>query len=458
MVVVWADYAAGDGTGSGGGNAAAGDPTIAITIGFVGGTDPTKGFNDALPSIFDLSFELTLINEGTTQVEVIPVDPATGKATKQVSPGNYSMEVNAKVNEWDYAEGIVPAFSVASSETKDVAITMQRIPNAIALTIPKVTGTLVIPPVFFGLPTTPTFPINIYNFSSGSVTVTGTVPSPLTVSGSSSFAIPISQDSFQSLALEINGTPIWPNADYNSGLLDIIESGTTICSITIQSSVYSFTRSYLASAIASYPSGSVISLPAATITFDGSPISIDKDITLVAAGASGTTLQRDPSYTDAFFNITGSGSLTLQGSASSPLTLDGNRTASATGDSLVIVNGGMLSINSDVALTENFNSGGNGGAVRINSGTFYMGGGTISSCEADNGGGVYIAGGTFNMNDGVLGNNIASDNGDAVYVSGTFNYTNPPASINFTVTGGGGIVYDAGGTIIVNGVPTPGGW
>ena len=91
----------GGGGGVGGGSvvAGSGDASIAIALSFAGGTDPAKGFNDKLPSTFNLSYELNLINDETPSLkEPIAVNPTTGKTTKLVDPGSYSIEVTAKVN------------------------------------------------------------------------------------------------------------------------------------------------------------------------------------------------------------------------------------------------------------------------------------------------------------------------------------------------------------------------
>ena len=125
MTVVWSDSA---------GIPSSGSSAISISIGFAGGTDPAKGFDDMLPSTLDLSYELYLINNKTpSQKELIAVDPATGKATEQVSPGSYSIEAVAKVNGWDYAENDPVSFNLVAGETKDVPVTMKRLSNAIVL-------------------------------------------------------------------------------------------------------------------------------------------------------------------------------------------------------------------------------------------------------------------------------------------------------------------------------------
>ena len=166
MTIVWYNF---DGSSSSPG----GNTTVSITIGFAGGTDPAKGFDDMLPSTLDLSYEFYLINDKTpSQKEPITVDPATGKATEQVSPGSYSIEAIAKVNGWDYAENDPVSFSVAARETKDVPVTMHRLPDSIVLSINKETLVFDTVPLTYG-PQTPKT-VDVWSFGS-------TTPSLLTV-------------------------------------------------------------------------------------------------------------------------------------------------------------------------------------------------------------------------------------------------------------------------------------
>jgi len=196
MTVVW--NGGGEGVGVVRGNR--GDGIVSIAIGFEGGTDPALGFNDALGSYtgLELSYELELIDSSGNQ-EDVPVDAVTGKASKQVSPGNYNITVKAKLNGWDYATGTAPVFAVSTGETKNVSITMQRLTDAIVLSVKK--DEL----IDFGsglssLTTTPEI-ITIYNFSNTPISITANI-SGASVFGSVSPLPPLPSD---------NDTPITIN-------------------------------------------------------------------------------------------------------------------------------------------------------------------------------------------------------------------------------------------------------
>ena len=184
MTVVWNDSSSPP-TGGGGGS------TIDISLGFTGGIVPAKGFDDSLPPALGLSYELFLINNANPALpKKITIDPVTGKASEQVSPGNYSIDVNAYVNGWDYATGAYGPFDVTPGETKDIKIVMNRLTTAIALSVKKGEA-YTYQHSFDGLP--PILPdIIVYNFdgnSSASVVVSLASgldfipPSPFTISG-----------------------------------------------------------------------------------------------------------------------------------------------------------------------------------------------------------------------------------------------------------------------------------
>ena len=94
----------------------------------------TTGFGD-VP--FDgIDHELILVNQETDETERIPVN-SSGRIVRQVSPGTYFLSVNATINGWDYAYGSSDVFTISVGERKNVSIEMQRLPNAIVLSIPR---------------------------------------------------------------------------------------------------------------------------------------------------------------------------------------------------------------------------------------------------------------------------------------------------------------------------------
>jgi len=118
-------------------------------------------------------------------------------------------------------------------------------------------------------------------------------------------------------------------------------------------------------------------------------------------------------------------------------------------DSVVVMHEG-------VTLTGNDNEG-NGGGVRIDSGTFTMHGGEISGNIANFGGGVRVAGrAIFNMYGGIISGNTAyafgGDGGGGVFVDGAaFNMRGGTISANRSYTGGGGVFVSNGATFTMNG-------
>ena len=120
--------------GSGGGWISGETATITINLGESART--AAGFGGAV-NPEDLTHKLVLINTGTGQREEIPVDSATNRASKQVSPGTYRIEVKDFVKGWDYSEGFHGPFTLSGGQTHEADIQMQRMPNAIALSLSK---------------------------------------------------------------------------------------------------------------------------------------------------------------------------------------------------------------------------------------------------------------------------------------------------------------------------------
>jgi hypothetical protein len=113
--------------------------------------------------------------------------------------------------------------------------------------------------------------------------------------------------------------------------------------------------------------------------------------------------------------------------------------------------GGTLIMDAGAQISENVNTGGNGGGVHVNGGRLTMNAGAeIISNTAHEGGGVHVEGdGTmFTMNGGdISGNTAFQGGGVAVQVGGMFTMNGGDISGNTAaVQGGGGGVYVGGGT------------
>ena len=153
------------------------------------------------------------------------------------------------------------------------------------------------------------------------------------------------------------------------------------------------------------------------------------------------------------FRLDGS-ELILSTASSGRLTINGNGQvlAGAGGGAVYVTNGGSLSMNDGVTITEFGFLGGitegytqisyDGAAIYVESGSFVMNGGVISNCEADEGGAVYIsAKGSCTINDGKIINNghegwylfigYHASQGGAVYVAdgGTYVLKKPKSEV-----------------------------
>ena len=163
----------------------------------------------------------------------------------------------------------------------------------------------------------------------------------------------------------------------------------------------------------------------AEISISGEGLNIDTTIVIPAEKyikLTGGTLTRANGFNNTMIVV--KGTLTLEN-----ITLDGNKD-NTSGDGILEVDGGKLTLNTGAILQNGKNSS-NGGAIRIcGGGTVIMNDGKITGNEALSGGGVCIfayageneQGGTFTMNGGEISGNTA-EAGSGVYVAdkGTFN-------------------------------------
>ena len=176
------------------------------------------------------------------------------------------------------------------------------------------------------------------------------------------------------------------------------------------------------------------------------------NITLTTDGKD-HTLSRD-GFTDNLFIVNPGGNLTIKGSGSSNLTLDGMQQSSS--GSLVNVSGNFTLADGGILTNNTADYGGGvyvhpgtfdtGGSVYVGSGTFEMSGGEISGNTASgNGGGVYLKGGTFTMSGGEISGNTVSDNGGGVSVShGSSTFTMLGGTISGNTASNGSGVYSYG--------------
>ena len=181
-----------------------------------------------------------------------------------------------------------------------------------------------------------------------------------------------------------------------------------------------------------------------------SQLTIDsgKNITLTTDEADHTLSRNSGGY---LFTVNSSGSLTIKGSGSFNLTLDGMKQSPS--DSLVLVNGGSFTLADGGILTNNTASSISGygtycGGVYVGYGTFTMTGGEISCNTGNLGGGVYVNSGTFTMSGGTISENTASSYGGGVSVmssSSTFEMSGDAViSCNTAEYGGGVFVVSSG--------------
>lgn len=165
-------------------------------------------------------------------------------------------------------------------------------------------------------------------------------------------------------------------------------------------------------------------------------------------------------------NVTlGTKGLTVPNGVSCTIDLNGYELDARRNFSVItVISGGYLTLeDSGTGGKITMGSGGRGGGVYVEGGTFTMSGGSITKNTASQGsigGGVYVAsGGTFTMSGGSITENSAtSSDGGGVYVADGGIFT---MSVSASITGNtaasyknGGGVYVAGGTFNVCGAPT----
>jgi hypothetical protein len=200
-----------------------------------------------------------------------------------------------------------------------------------------------------------------------------------------------------------------------------------------------------------------------------------KTITLTVPANATKTIKRGGGYTASLFTVV-SGSLTLEGSGTGGLILDGgaaweggstaadNSGLSAAAPLITVNTDGVFNMENGATLTNNdqINSpnaqaetddGYGGGAVFVHGGIFNMTGGTISNCKCPNGGGVFVTQngstdpGAFNLSGGTITGNYGTSNGGGILIR----YGEASISGNAIIEHNKGGSWGAGGAAAVNG-------
>jgi hypothetical protein len=199
--------------------------------------------------------------------------------------------------------------------------------------------------------------------------------------------------------------------------------------------------------------GTHIDLPPGVVWVDTTiDVPLGKDVVFVP-DSDGTMLVRRPPFLGNMIDVEGTLELGT-GGGSENLIIDGNKDSGAANDSMILVDGGDLTMNDGVSLQNNNNGSIDGGAVKVSGGTFTMEGGTITGNESVwRGGGVALFSGSFTMNGGAITNNTAGGGGGGVYVTNSSNFymTGGTISHNQTSADGGGLYMNNSSTFTMNG-------
>lgn len=159
-------------------------------------------------------------------------------------------------------------------------------------------------------------------------------------------------------------------------------------------------------------------------------------IVTITDNAQTRTLTRDGGFTGSFFTV--NGRLTLAGTGTDTLCLNGGGQYMTGGAIVRVGSTGYVTLQDGALITANYAT--YGGGVYVDEGTFVMQGGKISGNNATNGGGLYNAEGVIQLEGGTISGNTAT-NGGGVYLLGTdaeVTCSGTAVSGN-TATNGGGV-------------------
>ena len=194
-------------------------------------------------------------------------------------------------------------------------------------------------------------------------------------------------------------------------------------------------------------SGGAISV-SGTITMTGG-LTVSADTVITVPSGQTATLTRDSTAASvALFTVSSGKSLTLGGSSSGTLTIDGGgketTPVSATA-SLITTTGGTVIINENAVLQNNVfsssSSNSYGGAIYAGaSSTVTIAGGTVqnndlSAKSSSLGGGVYVKKGSFSMTSGTISGNKSEKEGGGLYVEGASGSLAPLSITGGSITG-----------------------
>ena len=166
--------------------------TITINLGGSAGRFST-GFNNAIDTnVFDFSYDIKVIPVNGGTAITIPAVPGSAIVSRSVPAGTYDIVVQTFANGWDYANGSLPNFTVEAGKSNIAIVPMQRLSHAIVLSIPKdeFSKGHIFPPVLLSSPTPPEWPITVYNYTGGDVTLTIPPPTGFALTGTTSGTIP----------------------------------------------------------------------------------------------------------------------------------------------------------------------------------------------------------------------------------------------------------------------------
>lgn len=208
---------------------------------------------------------------------------------------------------------------------------------------------------------------------------------------------------------EITITPYWITLDgttvYGVAATKSVDQGRKACVARIDSTYYPG----VAEAVQAAKAADVIEVLRAD-TIDET-ITIDKKVTIKNAAGSSVTLTRADSLTDAIFNVTSEGGLTVACTGAGTITVDGNQVEATNS---MIVNAGTFELGANASLINGKIADGTdgvyGGALKNEKTGTAIFAGKVNGNTAPSGGAVYNFGGTVTVTGGKFKNNKTLDN------------------------------------------------
>lgn len=208
---------------------------------------------------------------------------------------------------------------------------------------------------------------------------------------------------------EIAITPYWVTLDgtevFGNGAIKTVNQGRNACDARIGSAYYGT----VAQAVEAAEENDTIEVLRDT-TLD-TTITIDKKVTITNAVGSSVALTRGAGLTDAIFNVTSEGGLTVVCTGANTITLDGTQVEAT---SSMIVNAGTFELGANASLINGKIADGTdgvyGGALKNEKTGTAIFAGKVNGNTAPSGGAVYNFGGTVTVTGGEFKNNKTMDN------------------------------------------------